>query len=279
VTKKINMIIIKVKGGLGNQLFQYAFGRQLSLNNNCKLILDISDYNFNKGFRKFHLQEFSIDCELISNKCIFNNINNRFIFNSRFFKENKVSLFNERLLFITNGYFDGYWQSDKYFTEIRNLLLMELTPKVLNNKILKIIKLFDRNSVSVHIRKSDYLTKENSRIYAEVTSKYYFNSMNYILSINPNSKFFIFSDDFKWVKDNLDFSNFNFEFIFESSIDDLYLMSNCQNNIIANSSFSWWGAWLNNNYDKIVIAPKFWFTKASGINDEIVPGNWIKFCN
>ena len=103
--------------------------------------------------------------------------------------------------------------------------------------------------------------------------------MNYILSINPNSKFYIFSDDFQWVKENLVFTKYNFEFISGNTIEDLYLMCHCRNNIIANSSFSWWGAWLNKNNNKIVVAPTFWFTKASKILDEIVPVNWIKIHN
>lgn len=278
------MLIVKVQGGLGNQLFQYAFGRQLSLRNNCRLILDISDYDLKNNPRNFLLQEFCINCEFISKKSIFNHqiINNLFkkiIYNFKFYRENKVSRYNEIIIFKNKGYFDGYWQSELYFKNIRNLLIEELTPKLMNRSLLNKIEQIDINSVSVHVRKSDYLTQINSRIYAEITTDYYYNSMNYILSINPNSKFYIFSDDYQWVNENLVLTKYNFEFISGNTIEDLYLMSHCRNNIIANSSFSWWGAWLNKNNNKIVVAPRFWFTKASKILDEIVPVNWIKIHN
>lgn len=278
------MLVVKVQGGLGNQLFQYAFGKQLSLRSNCRLILDISEYDLKDNKRNFLLQEFRINCELISTKRIIKNkylnyLINKIIYNFKFYRENKVSVFNEKVSLLNDGYFDGYWQSEKYFNDIRNLLIEELTPKLINRSLLNIVKQIDKNSVSVHIRKSDYLTKDNSCIYAEITTDYYYNAMNYFLSINNNSKFFIFSDDFQWVKDNLVFTKYNFEFITGNTIEDIYLMSKCQNHIIANSSFSWWGAWLNNKFNKIVIAPKYWFTKKSNIQDEIVPLNWLKFHN
>ncbi|NCQ11249.1 MAG: alpha-1,2-fucosyltransferase, partial [Bacteroidetes bacterium] len=136
------------------------------------------------------------------------------------------------------------------------------------------------NSVSLHIRRGDYV---DNKYFAQIPLEYYYNSIELIENKFPNSSYYVFSDNLNWVKNNFK-TNVNLHFVDanDSSTDfmELYLMSKCNHNIIANSTFSWWGAWLNKNPDKIVIAPKVWFgdktAQENYKNGQHVPNNWIK---
>jgi hypothetical protein len=175
---------------------------------------------------------------------------------------------------------DGYFQSYKYFQDIREVLLRDFffpgldeNNSLIENSIVKSI-----NSVSIHFRRSDYLMEKVIDVHGVLSEEYYSTAVNLINKIVPNSHFFIFSDDIKHVKDNYSFENATF---IEGnngtdSWKDLYLMSKCKNNIIANSTFSWWAGWLNINPSKIVIAPKKWFNNKDLNNDNLIPQNWIQ---
>ena len=181
-----------------------------------------------------------------------------------------------------DAYLCGYWQSEKYFKDIREVILKEFTFPI--QAVKSNVKLTDQmkleNSVSIHVRRSDYLTEQNLKVYGNIcTEKYYSNAINYIEGIIDNPHYYVFTDDLQWAKEY--FKGDNYTIVSENrgkdSYIDMYLMSQCKHNIIANSSFSWWGAWLNQNPDKKVLAPKKWFHNHE--KEEIVCEDWIRIEN
>jgi len=179
-----------------------------------------------------------------------------------------------------NCYYDGYWQSEKYFKSIEGVLRTELEYKaVLNDEnALLLHDIISNESISVHIRRGDYLSvKVNSKLFSTCSIDYYMHAVNYFLNKYSNSVFYIFSDDIDWAKSNFIGDRFR---IIDNNFDnpeiDLYLMSKCKHNIIANSSFSWWGAWLNSNPNKIVFAPQSWYkNKLNESTKDLIPSDWI----
>jgi hypothetical protein len=291
------LIVIKLIGGLGNQLFQYANGIALSKEYNQKVFFDISFYNIdNDGTyaqRKFELNTIVKDLRVIdgfrlfifrlkikfSSPCLF------------FIKFRKVNLIVDHLpgyrkIEINNFfdyYIDGYFQSEYYFKKYAEFIkssfdFINLSEKtnILYNQILT------TNSVSIHVRRGDYANdpKINS-IHGMCNLVYYINSINQIKHIVENPVFYFFSDDIEWVKSTFEKLENKFKFVFISSstnLIDFYLMSLCKNNIIANSSFSWWSAWINNNPDKVVLLPKKWYNNEdlNLLNIDMSPISWIQ---
>lgn len=287
------MIIIKLQGGLGNQLFQYAFARNMSIENNTNLKFDISWYK-NSNNRFFKLNSFNTKIEIASNKEVVkyfkkDNLQRKIqksidliklIKFKKIITENDLS-FNDKYLNIgKNCYVNGYWQSEKYFKNIENIIRKEFTLKEkINDNLFDIYKLIEKsNSISIHIRRGDYLSNKYSRKYHVLQTEYYLKTIELITKKIKNPHFFIFSDDIKWAQDNLNI-NFNKTFIEpelgSKDYEELILMSKCKHNIIANSSFSWWGAWLNNNTDKIVIAPKDWYKIEAKKTCDLILKSWI----
>jgi hypothetical protein len=172
---------------------------------------------------------------------------------------------------------DGYWQNELYFKDLRSVLLQELTPAVPLNRVETdyLLQMRFPGSVSIHVRRGDYLNIKNIGV---LDVDYYKNAINYIVDRVKDPRFFIFSDDMNWCKVNF---NFLKQPIYVSEtrneIVDLQLMSSCNHNIIANSSFSWWGAWLNQNPNKIVVAPKGWRLDDPGSNN-IILQDWVQLC-
>ena len=266
------MVITKLQGGLANQIFQWTYGKYLSEKYSTPLYLDLSFYQGQFGVTKrdFSLNKFpNLSYNLLPNDRDISNwsnepnktklvkISDNFHYYELEYKEN------------SHYYLDGYWQSEKYFIEIEDIIRDNLKPLESIIEILK-SKYPTENSVSIHIRRTDYV-KSNG--YHPVQSiEYYQNALDLLEYDN----ILIFSDDIEWCKTNLHFDNMIFV-EGNDDIEDLWLMSLCNHNIIANSSFSWWGAWLNENKDKKVIAPKKWFGEKSGLNDsDIIPEKWIK---
>ncbi len=281
------MILAKVVGGLGNQLFIYAAAKTLAKKNETTLKLDISDYK-NEGLRNFQLDYFNTNYEIASLKEIkeFTEISFRKkiqnkLFNKNVYKERKFE-FNKRFIKSKSPiYIKGYFQSEKYFEENKTGIKKELSFKIetleINEEILKEIE--NSNSVSIHIRRGDYLNKNIVETHGVLGLDYYNTSIAIINSKITEAKFFIFTDSTKWVENNINVSNCTIvsNLYSQSPIQDLFLMSKCKHNIIANSSFSWWGAWLNENVNKIVVAPKKWFgPKGPKSFDSLYPDNWIK---
>jgi len=283
------MLIVRICGGLGNQMFQYAFGRYLSFKHNKDLLIDASFFKNKNSNREIGISKLNVHCKIsldayktqkyFKNPTI-NKYFNYFLLNFNIYSESKVSNFKKDLLKKNKGYFDGYWQTEKYFYPIRDILIEEFKPKHISLEIIDLIhKIQNTNSISLHIRKADYLYVINSGIYANCSTSYYMNSINLMLNKFSNAVFYIFTDDLNWVNNNLNFTNIKHEFVSKDPIEDLYIMSKCKHNIISNSTFSWWSAWLNEYSKKVVIAPLFWFTEKSQISYNIVPDSWIRIAN
>lgn len=282
------MIIIKLKGGLGNQLFQYAFGRFLSIKRNEGVKLDASSLSGPKDtFRTYALDAFNIDLNIATNIEIQKN-KYPYAFISKFyilFSQKVLKRYNigydKYLLKSKNKYFEGYFQSYKYLDPIRDMLLKEITPKEsMEDKCKEVLENIKKsNSVSIHIRRGDYVNDEKTKQAHNVCDlEYYKKAINIINDKIENPVFFVFSDDINWVRENLKI-NAETHYVSNGIIKDfeeLILMSGCKNNIIANSSFSFWGAWLNKNGNKIVIAPKKWHNKLDSEYKDLLPENWIK---
>ena len=277
------MIIVKVMGGLGNQLFQYALYRQFQENGKVAY-LDLSWYHRSKGAdRKYQLDLFHTKVLECSSKQKYQHANNdRSIVGISYHKifgrkqshiiESKSGEFDSNILKLQDGYLDGYWQRKDYFESVSDLLRKELVlKKTLTGDNYKMLDLIEKtNSVAIHVRRGDYLKVQN--VYGGIcTEKYYNNGMEYIEKRVNNAHFFMFSDDMVWCrkffrnKENITFVDINDE---NNCCFDLVLMSKCHNIIMANSSFSWWAAWMNDYCDSIVIAPSKWnnLTETSNIS-------------
>lgn len=291
------MIIIKLSGGLGNQLFQYSFGRYLSLKYKTELKFDIqlnsnaSDFTPRLlGLSKYNIDLHFADKEEIRKYKFFKDgylsrierkMTQIFPFlNKKFIIEKPFHILDE-CSFANNCYYDGYWQSEIYFNSIKEILQADLkfnedldfANEELANEILK------SNAISLHIRRGDYLSvNSNSKIFAICTIDYYQKAIDYFNLKFTNPVFYIFSDDIEWAKNNFKKSNFKIVDINSNNPQaDLYLMSLCKHNIIANSSFSWWGAWLNPNKEKTVIYPERWYIDENMNKKAIlslIPNTW-----
>ena len=290
------MIIVKIMGGLGNQMFQYAAGRRLAAFHNALLRLDISDfvdYNLhNYGLSAFNIKEsIATPAEI------------------QFLKEPESSSFKKKLkkllrqpskLGITHirekqyhfgpeiltmhdsVYLDGYWQSEKYFGDIADIIRNEFTVTLpQSDKNMELAQqITSCESVSLHVRRGDYVTDEKTNtIHGTCDLAYYEHCIERLTKKIPAPHFFIFSDDPEWTEKNLKMTHpatFVSHNGSEKNYEDLRLMSQCRHHIIANSSFSWWGAWLGQHRNAIVYAPKRWFNSPSFNTQDLLPDAWTR---
>jgi hypothetical protein len=285
------MIITRLMGGLGNQMFQYAFGRMLSIRHQTELKTDLSFLlNRNKSFthtlRNYDLHAFNIQSSAVnSSPCSESGIRSkvRSIFGKTMHQvtEKHFPFDDEAYHAPDNTCLAGYWQSEKYFKQIRDELLNELQPiRPMDDQNLGVAnEISSCESISVHVRRGDFIHNPTaSVVHGFPGISYYEKAIDLIAHTNSSVKIFIFSDDINWVKEHIktdlpciyiDHNNG------DKSYEDIRLMSLCRHNIIANSSFSWWGAWLNQHKDKKVIAPARWFLNDTDTRD-LLPPNWIK---
>lgn len=289
------MIIVKLIGGLGNQMFQYAAGRALAMHHNTPLFLDKTTLEEDaKGAytqRKFELSCFNIDERFASQKELElfkdgkSNRLQRVV--NRLFPQAKSKLtFHESGHIFHSNFFSlptdtfliGFWQSEKYFSGIANQIRKDFTLKApVPSDVKQTLSLINNvNSVSLHVRRGDYVSlKSASEFHGLIGLEHYTKAISFIENKKPGTEIFIFSDDIAWCKENLKFDQM-LHFVEHSSGAewDMFLMSQCKHNIIANSSFSWWGAWLNTNPEKIVIIPEHWFAGKKSIELDRVAKNW-----
>ena len=291
ISKK-KMIISELNGGLGNQLFQFAIARNLSIKLNIPFKLDASIYNNNK-VRQYNLDVFGCKNSLADKTDISFFFPNRAkgiarilqTLKNKYYRpvviEEQNFKFNADVLGYTNNkiYLKGYWQSEKYFNDIRLILLNDLKitmPLKKSNEVL-LEKIQSKKSVALHIRRGDYVSNKTVANYHGTCSlDYYYNAINYIAQSNEEIVIYVFSDDIDWVKANLKTKHTICYVENNMNYEDLRLMSSCHHNIIANSSFSWWGAWLNQSSGKVVIAPKNWFINTEINTIDLLPETWIK---
>lgn len=268
------MIITKLLGGLGNQLFQYAIGRKLSIIHNTELKIHKESFGMYQ-LRRYGLGNFNIKATEATEEEVQKILSQ----NGNYGIEKERKFLPEILESPDNIYLRGDWQSELYFDDIADVLREEFTLKSpLDKKADKWAKKIknSKGSVSLHIRRGDYLKNPILRKnFGVLPKEYYQNAINIIKEKIKNIKIFVFSDDISYVRNNLKLdAPVTYVEGVKSDYEELYLMSLCENHIIANSSFSWWGAWLDPNPDKIVIAPNPWFRLPIG-NTDIVPKNWL----
>jgi len=262
-------IISTLQGGLGNQLFQWALTKSLEEKYNCEVYLDVQEFRYDNWAgitkRTFDLPQFSNLKFKIADEVSDINLKNDFIeLYERDFNPNFVKLDSDN-----NYKLFGYWQNYTFFNHKRSSIMNELMiPSKLKNELINKYPELDTNCVSLHIRRTDYLTSNGFHPVQDLL--YYKKALDII---GDYDNVLIFSDDIEWCKKNMNFKNQKFVENNLPSID-VWLMSLCKHNIIANSSFSWWGAWLNNNINKKVIKPSKWFSY--GDSPQMCPPEWIK---
>lgn len=309
-------MIVQLNSGLGNQMFQYAFGKALEKHYDCKVYFDtLSEYNI-PHYRKLELKKF----ELVLNEASIYQLTKylplsslkidlsqfsffyrlyykvcrklfkdkslnlyRILFNKNIIEENTLCVYNDmyfKLDIYKNTYFKGYFQNEQFFksieSSIRNDFKLKddyLSDTELANKI------NIENSVSIHIRRGDYL---DCKLFPTFDLNYYLEAIKLIIKNISNPIFYVFSDDIEWAKKNINYEHYHFRFVdekfSENACDDLLLMSKCKHNIIANSTYSWWSAWLNSNRDKIVICPLKWYLdkEMNSLTQYMIPKQWIR---
>lgn len=290
------MIIARLKGGLGNQMLQYAAGLSLAHRLGSKFFIDLSWFDYAKDIdapRHYELACFNLSAQPIrpSRFALTRPGNSLKISAYKYTKgliKPRVGHFIEKndrfdkefFKLPDNTLIEGFFADERYFKDTRDLLLADFSfknpPSGQNKRRLAEIEKTD--SVSIHVRRGDYANIKATRdFHGLLGTEYYKNAINNITKKVKSPHFFIFSDEPAWCKKNLK-PQFPTTYISgnKAGFEDLRLMQNCKHNIIANSSFSWWGAWLNQNPDKMVIAPKKWFRDPSMDAAEIVPKNWIR---
>lgn len=284
------MIIIRLIGGLGNQMFQYAAASALANRLDIELVLDI------RGFDNYNLREYGLSSLKIKSRIAteaelkkfpnwqrrFFEVLNKFVkVNSKFYIEPFFE-YNKKWDTLQDSiHLSGYFQSEKYFLNIREKLLHEFMPlkKIDTNNQLIINKVLSCESVSLHVRRGDYVSvQKNLEIIGVCGLDYYKKAISQMREKLLNPVFFVFSNDMDWARDNLLLGQ---DAVFvEGNADspemDIFIMSQCRHHIIANSSFSWWGAWLSQNKEQRVIAPSPWFESSKLTDIDLLPASWHK---
>ncbi|KJS19392.1 MAG: hypothetical protein VR78_03360 [Hoeflea sp. BRH_c9] len=285
------MIITHINGGLGNQMFQYAAGRALALRHGADLVLDTRDFDgttqFGLGLDHFAIAaRQGVAAELPPDRkqaplryLIWRGLRLK----PQWVRENGLG-YNAGFADLGDGvYLKGYWQSERYFQDVEATIRRDFTigtpPDPVNRAILA--ELAASPAVSLHIRRGDYvIDPRTNATHGTCTMDYYARAVALIAErMTEKPVVYAFSDDPAWVRENLvlphemrvmdhNDSDHNYE--------DLRLMSACRHHIIANSSFSWWGAWLNPSADKIVVSPDRWFANPKMVNEDIWPESWIR---
>jgi len=296
------LVVTRLIGGLGNQMFQYAAGRALALRRGAVLKLDVS------GFaalgpdtkRRYELDPLRIQSSAARDADLL-----RFGRNSkprsprieRVFRLLRINwrgadwpvyyephfhfdpTLNELLPPV---YLDGFWQSEKYFSDIADVLREEFTPAAAsdsdNAAVAEQIDVV--NAVSLHVRRGDYVKDATANRYHGICSPdFYQRAVDYMAARLERPHLFIFSDDQQWTRANLRFA-VPMTLVEANSPDcgyrDMQLMARCRHHIVANSSFSWWGAWLGRSREKIVVAPRKWFAASSNDTRDLIPSNWVR---
>ncbi len=277
------MIITRFHGRTGNQMFQYAAGRALALRLGVDLVLDdrLSIYKGEKSLTRVFDLPVATDKTLPPSKHdrpIAYTIWRHILARGRYVRESGLAFDPSILKRPFGTYLHGYWQSEKYFLDAEAAIRQDFSfPEPTGRNADIAMQIHETNSVSLHLRRGDYVSNASHLVCAQ---PYYGAAIASLLPrLENDPQIFVFSDDPDWARDNLmlpgapvivDHNGA------EHDYEDLRLMSLCKHNIIANSSFSWWGAWLNQNAGRHVIAPGTWFGKAELHNPDIWAQGWIK---
>lgn len=293
------MIEVNIVGQLGNQLFEYACARQLQEKYGGKIYLNTYEMRQNTPNFRLALLDFNLNenVEVVSERPLkeanadnysvkilrkffpdlyFNMMAKKGVFvwkSARIYKP--LPLLNEELQ--KRIVLNGYWQSEKYFSDVAEILRTELTPKESlqpqNEELYN--KIRNTNSVCVTIRRGDFMNDKNKGTFYICDNIYFRNALTYIKNRLPDCTFFGFSDDIDWVKNNMEFPG---EVYYESGVDPVWeklrLMSACKHFVLSNSSFSWWAQYLSNEKKKIVVAPDIWYKTGKHAKADLYQDNW-----
>ncbi|WP_343652608.1 alpha-1,2-fucosyltransferase [Herbaspirillum sp.] len=281
------LVVTEIVGGLGNQMFQYAAGRALSLRLGVPLTLDISAYE-RYVLHAFGLNHFAINAKLQKGrpKTLFDRFLRRMGWRTPPTVLREASMEVDPRFFALEGEvrLEGYWQSETYFSEVAEQLRKDFAfppcsdPQ--NAEWFARIQADDR-SISLHVRRGDYITnKQANAVHGTCGLDYYQRAIDHLAQrIGTDMRFYIISDDPAWTAENLKLP-FDAFYISHNGPDknyeDMRLMSACRHHVIANSSFSWWGAWLNPSKDKIVVAPQRWFQADHMSAKDLIPQTWVR---
>jgi len=262
------MVFVELNGRLGNFLFQIATAASLAKKNNCKFAVICHDryelpgnqsiYQYFKQFQDSIFKEISV-CDSLPSDIYY-------------FRQEEACY--KSIKYRENIYLHGTFQSEKFFCDNYTRRLFQIPSSIeytLNQRYKCIL---EQGATSIHVRRGDYLKRPHEY---NIASMSFFNKA--INMIGKDTNFIVISDDLKWCKKK--FKGNNYYFVNNSILEDLYLQSLCTNNIISNSTFSWWGAWLNQNPNKIVISPKPWYGKSNKSIDtsDLIPNNWLQVNN
>ncbi len=289
-------IVVKVDGGIGNQMFQYALGRALVDTPAAELYLDLSSFDQRRGdnaARSFGLDFFDLHYQRATPELLaafaearrsrWGRLARHFVpslATHRFFMERGFAFDPTVFDVRDHTYVEGYWQSEKYFIHLANIIRQDFRfPPVTDAVNLPISTRIKRtNAVSVHVRRGDYAHHPATNAFHGLCDAgYYARAMKHMHTRFPDAMFYVFSDDPEWARTDLD-PSYRTELVEANDRDhgslDLCLMSQCRHHIIANSSFSWWGAWLNPDPNKVVVAPKAWFRDSGIDTTDLIPARW-----
>lgn len=295
MNKNKDRVIVGLSGGLGNQMFQYAMGRALSLRLDVPLFLDLSGFE-GTADRMFALKPFYITANLLPDdgnvkpyRSAWREITLK-IAHHFFTRRLGAKVFRERyfhfdpsvLEFSESVYLDGYWQSEKYFSDFSSVVEKDFSLRSpitkQSNEILE--KISGSDAICLHVRRGDYVSNPaTSAVHGLCSADYYRTALQSVSNGTTNPHCFVFSDEPEWVRTNLHLPlpttiiDFNGT---DMAHEDLRLMSACKHFVIANSSLSWWGAWLGQNPCKKVVAPKQWFMGDAKDTRDLIPDGWIR---
>lgn len=281
------MIIVNLMGGLGNQLFQYAAGRSLAVHHGTDLNYVFSD-NYLLAKRSVRIDKYKIEARLLPAGAESDYFPKRNLaralhkmmglnYEGRIFREKKYYDFDTAFFCLPEKtYLYGFWQSYSYFENIENIIHNEIAIKNPSSNYLKATECIKslNKPVAIHVRRGDYLNDKSG--FFSLSEAYYIAADRYLLENVGKYTPLIFSDDTEWVKNHMNCvkdpifaSDFHLE-----DFEELILMSHCSHHVVANSSFSWWGAWLNSNPDKYVLAPRLWHPLHTA-HSKLIPPTWI----
>lgn len=287
------MVITRLSGGLGNQMFQYAAGKRLACHLGVPLMIDTSLFSAQHcaTAREYALDAFALEDPIATADDLrpflprhgLSRWLPRFARHRTYYRERHFHFDPAVLELRGEVCLDGYWQSERYFSDIAGTIREAFRFKQpLSGKNLHLYQqIRDVEAVSLHVRRGDYVSDEKTHRWHGVCGvDYYDRAINHIVEHVSGPNFFVFSDDLHWASNHLKFRH-PVTFVDhnppEMGHEDMRLMSFCRHHIIANSSFSWWGAWLNPNPGKIVIAPRKWFSGFEADTRDLYPEGWLRF--
>lgn len=287
------MIIVRLAGRLGNLMFQYATGRALSYRLGVSLGLD--NYFNRENILPPEFHKLNIQTEIIPKKLLPPRKNSirilklvwRFgLIKPKIFHQGGLQ-YNPKINEVTdNTYLIGYWQSEKFFQDYKEIIRsdFEFTSPLKGQNLETYQEIIEtKTAISLHIRRGDYLDQKNKLIHGTCSQEYYEQAVRVIVEqCQFSPTIFVFSDDPKWVTEHFKLP-YHFRVVShnpaDEAIEDLRLMTACKHHVIANSSFSWWGAWLAENKSKMIVAPKRWFSSSKNSNPDIYCKNWVRVNN